>query len=115
MRPHGETSFAALIFVLLCVGVVLIAAGQAANAATTGGGSYGVQGVVAAPRPTSPATITSPSSGQTFQTNPVQVTGTCPTSSLVKVFSNGVLVGSVICGSDRRFALQIQLLVAKIS
>jgi hypothetical protein len=114
LRPHNETSFAALVFVLLCLGLVMVAAATQADAATTtGGGAYAVTGVVAGPKPTLPATITSPSNGQVFQTNPLQVTGTCPSNSLVKVFSNGVLVGSAICGSDRHFTLQIQLLVGQ--
>jgi hypothetical protein len=111
LRPHRESSYAALVFVMLIVGVVMAAAGQSVSAATQGGGAYNVFAIVAGPRPTSPATITTPSSGQSFATNPIAVAGTCPSKSLVKVFSNGIMVGSVLCDASNHFSLQIQLLV----
>ena len=112
LRPHGETSYALLLFVLAVVAIVLVGAGNVASAAsTTGGGAYDVEGVVPGPRPSSPATITSPSNGQSFQTNPVTVSGTCPSKSLVEVYSNGILIGSAICGSDRHFTMQVSLVI----
>lgn len=72
-----------------------------------------MQAVVAGPRPTSPAVITSPASGQIFQTNPVNVSGTCPANSLVEVFTNGVLAGSALCGSNRQFTLQVTLVIGQ--
>ncbi len=97
---------------MLVAGLVLIGAGGGTFAAsTTGGGAFNVLAVVEGPRPTSPAIITSPASGQTFATNPVAVTGTCPKKSLVKIFTNGVMVGSILCDASGHFTLQVQLVV----
>ena len=112
LRPHSETSYAALTFVVLVLGVVMVAGGGVVSAAsTTGGGQFDVLAVVEGPRPTSPAIITSPSSGQSFATNPVAVAGTCPKKSLVKIFSNGIMVGSILCDASGHFTLQVQLVV----
>lgn len=77
------------------------------------GGSYAVAAVVPPPRPDKPVTITSPTGGQAFDTNPITVEGTCPAGSLVKVLTNGILVGSVICGSNGRFSVQVDLVIGR--
>lgn len=69
--------------------------------------------VVPGPRPTKPATITSPANGQVFTTNPLTITGTCPAKTLVKVFSNGVLVGSLLCPANGQFSIPIDLIIGK--
>jgi hypothetical protein len=68
---------------------------------------------VPGPRPTQPAIITKPTTGQSFETNPVDVEGTCGAGNLIKVFKNGILAGSVICQSNGRFSLKIDLVVGK--
>ena len=69
--------------------------------------------VVSGPRPSAAATITSPGNGQTFQDNPISVSGTCPLKSLVKIFTNGIFVGSSICDSSGHFKLQSDLVIGK--
>lgn len=76
-------------------------------------GSYVVSAVVPGPRPSKPAVITSPANGQVFQTNPVTVTGTCPEKSLVKVFSNGIMVGSILCGQGGKFSIPVDLVIGR--
>ncbi|MDL2363474.1 MAG: hypothetical protein QFB86_03800 [Patescibacteria group bacterium] len=71
-------------------------------------GSIGLQGTITASAPTKGATITTPSSGATFSTVPITVNGTCPTSTLVKLFDNNVFVGSVFCATGS-YSLQISL------
>jgi hypothetical protein len=115
LRPHHETSYALLVFLLLLVGGIMLGWSFGASAATEGKGSYTIEAVVTGPRPTQPAIITSPSNGQSFPTNPITVNGTCPDRTLVKIFKNGVLAGAVVCGQGGRFSLQIDLLVGQNS
>ncbi len=60
-------------------------------------GSSGLQGTVPTPPPDKAATIIIPRNGQTFNRNPIQVSGLCTTDLLVKIFSNNVFVGSALC------------------
>lgn len=70
--------------------------------------SIGVQGVLGSSPPTQGATITIPSSGQVFTSNPISVSGLCPTNLLVKLFTNNVFVGSVLCTSGS-YSIKIDL------
>jgi hypothetical protein len=111
MRPHNETSYALLVFLLILTSLIVAAVTTPTQAALNGSGTYTVLAVVPGPRPTQPAIITSPVNGQTFQTNPITVLGTCPRGTLVKIFKNGVLAGSIICDSTGHFNLPIDLLI----
>ncbi len=71
-------------------------------------GSVALQGTIQSPPPTQGATPTSPGNGTTVTTQPVTVSGSCPSGTLVKVFSNGVFIGSVVC-SNGAFSLQVDL------
>jgi hypothetical protein len=80
---------------LLAAGLLALPAGaQSQNPQT---GSVGLQGQISTPPPTTGASITVPTNGQTFTTLPVTVRGLCPGSLLVKVFKNNVFAGSVQC------------------
>lgn len=59
--------------------------------------STGFQAKIPADPPTVAATIATPVNGQTIATLPVRVSGLCTGDVLVKVFSNGVFVGSAQC------------------
>ena len=71
-------------------------------------GSVGITGTLPSVPPTTGATITSPTSGQTFTTLPVTVSGLCPTGLLVKLFANNVFMGSVMC-QNGSYRIQIDL------
>jgi hypothetical protein len=71
-------------------------------------GSAGVQGTVPTPPPDVAATIITPTSGSSFNRNPIQVNGLCTTGLLVKMFSNNVFVGAAIC-VDGSYNVQIDL------
>jgi hypothetical protein len=122
---HRETSYALLLFLTLVAGIMLASVTWATRADTpcqTNGsskptdaecsGSYTVYAVVAGPRPSSPANITSPKSGQTFSTNPVDVEGTCPDKAMIKVFTNGILVGSILC-QNGHFKVPVDLVIGR--
>jgi hypothetical protein len=108
---HRDTSYALLTFLMLSVGILLASVTWSAQAATSGSGAVGVSAVVPGPRPTIPATITSPTSGQVFTINPVTVEGTCPKGALIKIFTNGILVGSVLCDAAGHFSIPVDLVI----
>jgi len=60
-------------------------------------GSVGLEGVIPSTPPTTGASITIPSNGQTFSNIPIDVRGICPNGLLVKLFKNGVFTGSAQC------------------
>ena len=71
-------------------------------------GSVGLEGTVPGPPPSTAATISIPSNGQTFTSTPITVSGLCTTGLLVKIFSNNVFVGSTMCTSGS-YSLKIDL------
>ena len=88
----------AAIFILLCVGVLLLASSW--NAAADGGtdtASWTVHGKVPAPPLTEPGKATSVTNGQHFSVTPVEISGTCPDDSYVKVYRNDIFAGVAIC------------------
>src|SRR5262245_27088021 len=114
---HHHTSYALLLFVTLIAGGLLASVTWSAYGCgrplePVCEASYAVQAVVTEPRPTTPAIITSPKTGQTFNTNPVVVEGTCPDKALIKVFTNGILVGSVFCERGR-FRVPVDLVIGR--
>lgn len=118
---HRQTSYALLLFLVLGVGVLVASFSWSVRAASNEcglpatpscTGSYTVNAVVLGPRPNRPAVITSPANGQSFNTNPVTVSGTCPDKSLVKIFTNGILVGSILC-QNGRFSLPVDLIIGR--
>jgi len=74
----------------------------------SGDGSIGIEGQISADPPDTAATISSPAPGSVFSNTPITVTGLCPGTTLVKVFANGVFVGSAQCTSGS-YSLQIDL------
>jgi len=77
-----------------------------------GSGSAGVEGTIPSPVPTQAATIVSPANGATFTSIPVTVSGLCKTGLLVKIFSNNIFVGSVVCTAGS-YTLQVSLFSGK--
>lgn len=76
--------------------------------AQTDSGSIGIEGVIDAPPPTIPATISSPSAGTVYTEFPIAVSGICPEGLLIKLFKNGVFAGSAIC-SGGSYSIQVDL------
>jgi hypothetical protein len=117
---HRDTSYALLTFLTLAAGLLLASFTWSVRAAGCGQpdasgceNSYAVQAVVPGPRPSKPAIITSPSNGQSFNTNPVTVEGTCPDKALIKIFTNGILVGSIICDASGHFKIPVDLVIGR--
>ena len=56
------------------------------------------------------ATIIDPVDGTTLSGQaPITVSGTCPDSSYVKVYSNGIFKGVSLCNTDQTFQIQVSL------
>lgn len=137
LADHRDTSYALLVFIMLGVGVLLGGVTRSALAAdpdistacseqdnqnspinpgvhnACADNKITVNAVVPPARPDKPAIITSPTSGQTFNNNPQTVQGTCPAGALIKVFTNGILVGSVICGANGKFSVPVDLVIGR--
>jgi hypothetical protein len=71
-------------------------------------GATGLQGKISSPPPTTPARISTPGNGQSFNNLPVTVAGICSGDLLVKLFKNNVFAGSVQC-KNGSFSMQIDL------
>lgn len=71
-------------------------------------GSVGLEGTISAPPPSKGAFISNPTSGRSFTSLPVTVSGSCPDTTLVKLFSNNIFIGSTNCTSSA-FSLQVDL------
>lgn len=71
-------------------------------------GTTGIQGTIPSPPPKTAATIASPSSGRTFQSTPITISGLCTTGLLVKIFSNNVFAGAVECERGS-YSLEVDL------
>lgn len=101
---------ASVAFFAALLAMLLPAQGRAAAPAANNpqSGSMGVSGVIGSAPPTRGATITTPTNGQTFTNTPIRVAGLCPTGLLVKIFSNNVFMGSVMC-TNGSYSIQIDL------
>ena len=74
-------------------------------------GSIQVTANVAGYLPRTAPTILQPTSGQTFVTNPVTVSGDCTSGLIVELRKNGFIAGSVRCADNGSYILKIDLLL----
>ncbi len=117
LRLATVVSAAAVVLGLSLASVPAVLAQQPAPGPSDG--AVGVEGRITSPPPTQAATIVSPANGQSFNSIPVTVAGSCPGNSLVKIFSNNIFVGSTTCANGS-YSLQISLfsgrneLIAKV-
>ncbi len=113
LRPHTHTTYAALTFMLLLVGVLLVGLSWAAEAAPPAvnpqSGSIGLSGTVPGKPPSSAATILTPSDGTHTSTIPLTVSGTCPAGDFVDIEKNNVFAGAAECGDNGTFSVQVDL------
>jgi len=61
--------------------------------------STGLVGEIPSPPPSTSATILTPTNNQVFTSEPVIVSGLCPSGLLIELFDNNVFTGAVMCGS----------------
>ena len=95
--------------VVALAAAVVALAGHTASADLSGGGDYQTFAVVPAAAYNTPPTITSPRSGQIYQSSdPLTVSGGCSGSSLIEIFKNQVMAGAALCRGGS-YSLQISL------
>ena len=111
-RPHEHTSYLPLFILLFITGVTLVS-GTVSAQTSPGPDSRSVSltGAVSGPAPSTAATITSPTPGQSFGESPITVSGNCPPKTLVEILKNNIFGGSTICTADGTFELQVDLLL----
>jgi hypothetical protein len=100
-------SYPALLFLLLCAGVLLTMWSFRAVA-----DNIQVSATVPANPVTGPAGITNPSDGQHVSSIPISISGTCPadgSGGYVKVYHNDVFSGVAICDGSNNFSLSSDL------
>ena len=98
----------ALFLAVLALGLNTQTEGVFAGTTSPQSTDIGIQGEIPSNPPARGATIAVPSNGASFSSLPITVSGTCPNGLLVKVFSNGVFMGSAIC-SNGSYSVQISL------
>lgn len=96
--------------IILSVLLLTAATVLPASAANPGpqNGSIGLEATISSTPPTKAATIALPANGAVFTSVPITVSGLCTSGLIVKIFDNGIFVGSVVCSSGS-YTLQIDL------
>lgn len=74
--------------------------------------AYGIEGTISAPPPSEGARIIAPSGGQSYNFPVITVSGSCPSSLLVEVLSNDVMVGATYC-ENKSFSVEISLFAGR--
>lgn len=105
---HKHTHYPTLVFLMLLCGVLLAGMTSVVRAA-----DIQVRATVLGDPPPYAAVITKPTDGQRFSSIPIDIEGTCPPDSIVKIFRNDVFSGSAVCSASNTFALQSDLFVGK--
>ncbi len=106
--PKQITRSCALLALAVLIALVpgrVLAIGSSQNPQ---GGSVGLEGTISSPPPTQAATISTPGNGQGFSSSPIKIAGLCKSGLLVKIFSNNVFVGSVVCSAGS-YSLEVGL------
>jgi hypothetical protein len=88
---------------LAVIGVLFVTTSivPAASALTLSQSSgFGISGTITAPAPTTAATITNPTNGQSFTNVPIAISGICTTGLLIKIFINNIFSGAADCTSS---------------
>jgi hypothetical protein len=102
---HHHTSYPTLAFLLLISGILV----AAVSTSTIADSSVASLTVLGAP-PVIGATITQPSTGDSFSVSTVTVRGGCPLGVMVEIYRNNTFAGSTLCDSSGLYNLVITLL-----
>lgn len=103
-----STLSALLLVLVVCAGATGSVQAAAPPPQNPQSGSIGLEGTISSPPPSRGATITNPSTGRSFSTLPITVSGLCPDGTLVKLFSNNIFIGSTDC-KNGGFSLDVDL------
>lgn len=106
---HKHTSHLSLFVTLFFIGIFILTNHEIARAITVDGGvSVGV--IVVGPPPSEGAAITIPDDTiEIVDQNIFEISGTCQVGTFVVVTNNELAVSSIMCSSDGKFNITIQL------
>jgi hypothetical protein len=110
MRQGGRLRRVLKISLVLAVLVLIVNFQQTARADNPGpqADSVGLEGTIPSNPPANAATIALPGNNAVFTSTPITISGLCPSGLLIKIFDNGVFVGSTVCVNNS-YTLQIDL------
>lgn len=101
------------LLLAVAISAVLICSFGSVSYAATANGDINVSGTVPTPPPENPPTIDQPTSDHIFNQKNITVSGRCDPGLIVKIFNNGVFVGSTVCQSNSTYSLRIDLFIAR--
>lgn len=113
LRPHEHTSYVPLALIVLLAGILLSGLTVSSFASASPppiASSVSLSGIMPGRPPSTGATITDPTNGQSFSNTPVTVSGTCPVNTLVEIYKNNIFAGSTPCNSNGQYSVQVDLL-----
>jgi hypothetical protein len=97
-RSSKLRSLSLLILVLMFfLSPLSVSADSSTSLVNPQSSSVGLTGTINSPPPSVAATITVPSNGQVFTNLPITISGICQTNLLIKIYDNGVFIGSANC------------------
>lgn len=105
---HRHTSHLVLFVILLILGLFLLASESYVQSYSESG-TVIVGTIVPGPAPGTGATISYPLDNDSFDSDVIDIKGTCDKGSFVIVRNNNIMAGSVSCTEAGVFSLQIQL------
>lgn len=109
---HQHTAYGLLVVLLLVASVPLMMVTRAVAQSTTSGSATGdgIFAVVQTSPPTVRPTITTPAANTVFNLTDVpRVVGSCEAGTALQVFKNEVFGGAALCGSNGRYAVDVDL------
>jgi hypothetical protein len=119
VAPHKHTgrhlhprhsSHGLLLLLLLVTGFILFFSLASLEAAgITKNGQVNINFTVPGAAPTTGAVITSPDDQSRVTKQLLEVSGTCPSGTLVAVYNNAIFAGSTACGTESTFGIIIQM------
>jgi hypothetical protein len=109
LLPHRHTSYAGLAFVLMLVGLAMVAATMVASPFTQAANDITITGLVPGTPPAVAPSIDEPTGGSHVFSSPVTVKGSCIVGDIVVIAHNIVDGGSVQCDTAGRYSLQISV------
>ncbi len=110
--PTTHTSFGALCLLLVLLIPQLIIY-RGVQGVQTSSGSIPITATVPGPAPTTPATISSPTTGITTTSATIIVSGTCGADLLVRIYRNDIFAGSTYCSASGTFTIEVSLATGK--
>ena len=115
LQPNHRTSYSALAVIIVFALVTALFLGNGVSAAGLGpySGAVGISATVNGAPPGNAARILVPTNGSITSIIPITVSGLCPASLLISIYSNSIFIGSTTCSSSGSFSLQTALFIGQ--